>query len=95
LLIFAKKCKFLLIFTPIFTPKTEWSYKITLFTIANHPNFQNFPQKPLNFDFLFSFFPFFFSFFICCAFVSLRPTAAHLASRFAKPSSPATSTATA
>jgi hypothetical protein len=43
----AKKCKFLLIFTPIFSPKTNKSYKITLFAITNHPNFQNFPQKPL------------------------------------------------
>jgi len=42
----AKKCKFLLIFTPIFTPKTHKSYKITLFTTTNHPNFQNFSQKP-------------------------------------------------
>jgi len=36
----AKKCKFLLIFTPIFTPKTIKSYKITFFTTANHPIFQ-------------------------------------------------------
>jgi hypothetical protein len=43
----AKKCKFLLIFTPIFSPKTIKSYKITVFTTTNHPNFQNFPQKPL------------------------------------------------
>jgi hypothetical protein len=42
----AKKCKFLLIFTPIFSLKTNKSYKIALFAIANHPNFQNFPQKP-------------------------------------------------
>jgi len=35
----AKKCKFLLIFTPIFTPKTNKSYKITLFTITSHPIF--------------------------------------------------------
>jgi len=42
----AKKCKFLLIFTLIFTLKTIKSYKTALFTIANHPNFQNFPQKP-------------------------------------------------
>jgi hypothetical protein len=42
----AKKCKFLLIFTPILTPKTNKSYKITLFTTTTHPNFQNFPQKP-------------------------------------------------
>jgi hypothetical protein len=42
----AKKCKFLLIFTPIFRLKTNKSYKITFFTIANHPIFQNFPQKP-------------------------------------------------
>jgi len=44
--IFAKKCKFLLIFTPIFSPKTNKSYKITLFAAANHPIFQNFSQKP-------------------------------------------------
>jgi len=43
----AKKCKFLLIFTPIFTLKTNQSYKSTLFTIASHPNFQNSPQNPL------------------------------------------------
>jgi len=42
----ANKCKFLLIFTPIFTPKTNRSYKITVFTTANHPIFQNFSQKP-------------------------------------------------
>jgi len=39
----AKKCKFLQIFTPIFSLKTNKSYKITLFAIANHPIFQNFP----------------------------------------------------
>jgi len=42
----AKKCKNMLIFTLIFRPKTNKSYKITLFTIINHPIFQNFPQKP-------------------------------------------------
>jgi len=42
----AKKCKFLLIFTPIFSPKTHKSYKIILFATTNHPNFQNFSQKP-------------------------------------------------
>jgi len=42
----AKKCKFLIIFTLIFSPKTNKSYKITLLTIANHPIFQNFSQKP-------------------------------------------------
>jgi len=42
----ANKCKFLLIFTPIFTPKTNRSYKITVFTTANYPIFQNFSQKP-------------------------------------------------
>jgi len=42
----AKKCKFLLIFTPIFSPKTNKSYKITLYITTNHPIFQNFPQKP-------------------------------------------------
>jgi hypothetical protein len=35
----AKKCKFLLIFTPIFRLKTCKSYKITVFTTTNHPNF--------------------------------------------------------
>jgi len=42
-----KKCKKMLIFTLIFRLKTNKSYKTTLFTIANHPNFQNFPQKAL------------------------------------------------
>jgi len=46
LFIFVNFCKFLLIFTPIFSPKTNKSYKITVFTIANHPIFQNFSQKP-------------------------------------------------
>jgi len=55
----AKKCKFLLIFTPIFSLKTNKSYKITIFTIANHPIFQNFPQNPLFLNF-FLFFLFFF-----------------------------------
>jgi len=56
----AKKCKFLLIFTPIFSLKTNKSYKITLFTTANHPNFQNFSQKPS----ISTYFPTFLSFFI-------------------------------
>jgi hypothetical protein len=43
----AKKCKFLLIFTPIFRPKTNKSYKINLFTTTRHPIFQKNPQKPL------------------------------------------------
>jgi hypothetical protein len=60
----ANKCKFLLIFTPIFTLKTNKSYKITLFTITNHPNFQNSPQNPLIFDF-FIFFYLPFSFLPC------------------------------
>jgi len=62
----------LLIFTPIFSPKTNKSYKITLFGIANHPIFQNFPQKPLNFDFFIFFFPFFSLFFylLCFCFSS-------------------------
>jgi len=68
----AKKCKFLLIFTLIFTPKTEWSYKITLFTIANHPNFQNFPQKPLISQ-LFSLFSFPFSSVLCYLSSVFRP----------------------
>jgi len=42
----AKKRKKTLIFTPIFSLKTNKSYKITLFTITSHPIFQNFPQKP-------------------------------------------------
>jgi len=57
----AKKCKFLLIFTPILTPKTNKSYKITLFAVTNHPIFQNFPQKPLIFRLFFSSFVSFFS----------------------------------
>ncbi|MCX5638923.1 MAG: hypothetical protein NTX52_14700, partial [Planctomycetota bacterium] len=32
--------EFLLVFTPIFTLKTHKSYKITLYTTANHPVFQ-------------------------------------------------------
>ena len=40
-----KKCKKTLIFTLIFELKTNKSYKITYFTIANHPIFQNFSQK--------------------------------------------------
>ena len=55
----AKKCKFLLIFTPIFTPKTYKSYKTTLFTTTNHPIFQNFPQKPLFSWFFIFFYPHF------------------------------------
>jgi hypothetical protein len=42
-----KKCRFLLIFTLILRLKTNMSYKITYFTIASHPNFQNFSQNPL------------------------------------------------
>jgi len=42
-----KKCKKTFIFTLIFSPKTNKSYKITLFATANHPIFQNFSQKPL------------------------------------------------
>jgi len=42
-----KKRKKTLIFTPIFSQKTNKSYKIAVFTTANHPIFQNFPQKPL------------------------------------------------
>ena len=42
-----KKCKKSLIFTPIFRLKTNKSYKITLFTTASHPIFQNFSQNPL------------------------------------------------
>jgi hypothetical protein len=44
----AKKCKKTLIFTLIFSSKTHKSYKITLFTTATHPNFQNFEiRNPL------------------------------------------------
>jgi len=50
----AKRCSFLtkkhkkmLIFTLIFSPKTNKSYKITLFTITNHPIFQKIIKKPL------------------------------------------------
>jgi len=59
----AKKCKFLLIFTPNFTPKTNKSYKITLFTITSHPIFQNFPQKPIISLYFLTFFIFFCSLF--------------------------------
>jgi len=51
-----KKVQKMLIFTPIFTLKTNMSYKITVFTTANHPIFQNFPQKPLFSDFFLFFF---------------------------------------
>jgi len=73
----AKKCKFLLIFTLIFSSKTNKSYKITLFATANHPNFKNFSQKP-PISQLFSFFApvFFFCFSVFCRLFSLvlRPT---------------------
>jgi len=55
----AKKCKKPLIFTPIFSPKTNKSYKTTLFTTANHPIFQKNRKKPL----FPNFFPFFGRFF--------------------------------
>jgi hypothetical protein len=42
-----KKRKKTLIFTPIFEPKTNKSYKITSFATANHPIFQKNRQKPL------------------------------------------------
>jgi len=42
----AKKCKFLLIFTLIFSPKTNKSYKNTFFTTTNRPVFQKNCQKP-------------------------------------------------
>jgi len=61
----AKKCKFLLIFTLIFSPKTIKSYKITLFTTTNHPIFQNFPKNPLFFDFFYPFSFCLFSFSLC------------------------------
>jgi hypothetical protein len=51
----AKKRKFLLIFTLIFSPKTNKSYKTTIITIVNHPIFQNFPKNPLFFDFFYPF----------------------------------------
>jgi len=41
-----KKHQKVLIFTLIFELKTNKSYKTTYFTIANHPIFQIFPQKP-------------------------------------------------
>jgi len=41
-----KKHKKVLIFTLIFSPKTNMSYKITIFAITSRPIFQNFPQKP-------------------------------------------------
>jgi hypothetical protein len=43
-----KKRKKTLIFTPIFTLKTNMSYKTTLFTTASHHIFQKAPQKPRN-----------------------------------------------
>jgi len=58
-----KKCKKVQktpIFTPIFTLKTNMSYKITVFTTANHPNFQNFPQNPIFSPYFLTFFLFFF-----------------------------------
>jgi len=57
----AKKCKKTLIFTLIFRPKTNKSYKSPPLAIAIHPNFQNFRQKPYFLDFL-SFFLLFFIF---------------------------------
>jgi len=42
-----KKHQKTLIFTLIFSPKTNKSYKITLITIANHPIFQKIIKKPL------------------------------------------------
>ena len=65
----------MLIFTLIFSPKTNKSYKITLFTTTNHPNFQNFPQKPLFFlifRLFLSFFPLFSSVFL--SFTIPRPS---------------------
>jgi len=62
----AKKRKKTLIFTPIFSPKTHKSYKITLFTTTNHPIFQNFPKNPLFFDF---FYPFSFCLMHLCSYV--------------------------
>jgi hypothetical protein len=41
-----KKVQKMLIFTPIFTLKTNMSYKITLFAAANHPIFQISPKIP-------------------------------------------------
>jgi len=49
----------LLIFTPIFSSKTNKSYKITLFAAANHPIFQISPKIPHFLDFLYFFFSFF------------------------------------
>jgi len=72
----AKKCKFLLIFTPIFSPKTNKSYKITVFTTTNHPIFQNFPQKPLFFSIFRLIFSSFlrFSVFCCPSFILSSPS---------------------
>jgi len=44
--IFDKKTQKTPIFTPIFRPKTNKSYKITLFTTTNHPIFRKNRQKP-------------------------------------------------
>jgi len=59
--IFDKKTQKTPIFTLIFSLKTNKSYKITLLTTTNRPNFQNFRQKPHFLDFL-SFFLLFFIF---------------------------------
>jgi hypothetical protein len=61
--IFDKKTQKTPIFTLIFSLKTNKSYKITPLATANHPNFQNFRQKPYFLDFL-SFFLLLFLIFI-------------------------------
>jgi len=55
--------QFLLIFTLIFELKTNKSYKITLFSIANHSIFQKNVKNPYFLDFL-SFSPPFFPSFV-------------------------------
>jgi len=47
----SKKCKKVLIFTPIFTLKTNMSYKITSLSIANRPIFKISVKNPYFFQF--------------------------------------------
>jgi len=52
----SKKCKKALIFTLIFTLKTNMSYKIILLSITNRPIFKVFIKNPPNFNFFYLFF---------------------------------------
>ena len=61
----SKKCKKVLIFTLIFTLKTNMSYKVTIFATANHPIFKISLKNLLFLNFFLFFvlfFPFAFSF---------------------------------